>query len=72
MKKFFIMILLGCLCLPGVSQVANEAPALIGSWTGKLKAGTMSLTLVFNFSQADGYVVCTFDSPDQNAKGIGV
>lgn len=56
----------------GMAQVASKTTALLGTWTGKLNVGATSLTLVLHFEQADGYVVCTMDSPDQGAKGIGV
>jgi len=44
--------------------------ALLGSWSGKLNVGAVSLTLVLNLEQADGYVKVSLDSPDQGAKGI--
>lgn len=72
MKKYIITIAVACISMLGFAQVVNIAPALIGSWNGKLKVGAKSLTLVFHFEQADGYVVCTVDSPDQGAKGLGV
>ena len=51
------------------SQV-NPTTALLGSWSGKLNVGAISLTLVLNLEQADGYVKASLDSPDQGAKGI--
>ncbi len=61
------------LLLAAVTIHAQVQPttALLGSWTGKLNVGAISLTLVLNFEQKDGYVVVTLDSPDQGAKGIG-
>ena len=56
----------------GMAQVASKTTALLGTWTGKLNVGATSLTLVFHFEQTDDHVVCTMDSPDQGAKGIGV
>ena len=53
---------------PNVSSVVG---AFGGSWSGKLNVGAVALTLVLNVEQHDGYVVCTMDSPDQGAKGIG-
>jgi len=44
--------------------------ALLGSWSGKLNVGAVSLTFVLNLEQADGYVKVSLDSPDQGAKGI--
>lgn len=60
------------MAMTSAAQVADKATSLIGSWNGKLKVGTNALTLVFHFEQADGYVACSFDSPDQGAKGLGV
>ena len=51
------------------SQV-NPTTALLGSWSGKLNVGAISLTLVLNLEKADGYVKASLDSPDQGAKGI--
>lgn len=53
----------------GQSQVQSTT-ALLGSWSGKLNVGTVSLTLVLHLEQADGYVKVSLDSPDQGAKGI--
>ena len=68
MKKyilsFFAFVALTC-----QAQV-QPTTALEGSWTGKLKVGTMSLTLVLHLEQADGYVKASLDSPDQSAYGI--
>lgn len=69
MKKFLFTILLASVVLTGQAQV-NSTTALLGSWSGKLNVGAMSLTLVLHLEQADGYVVATLDSPDQGAKGI--
>ena len=70
MKKNIIMALLALVALTGKAQV-QPTTALIGSWSGKLNVGTMSLTIVLHLDQADGYVLVTMDSPDQGAKGIG-
>lgn len=69
MKKTLFTLLLLLAAVTGQAQV-NKTTALLGSWTGKLKAGSMSLTLVLHLEQADGYVLVTLDSPDQGAKGI--
>ncbi|MBQ7461458.1 MAG: alpha/beta hydrolase [Bacteroidaceae bacterium] len=67
-----ITILILCLVtMTGQAQV-NPTSALVGSWSGKLEAGQMSLTLMFHLEQADGYVKITMDSPDQSVKGIPV
>jgi len=70
MKKNIIMALLALVALTGKAQVQTTT-ALLGSWSGKLNVGTMSLTIVLHLEQADGYVLVTMDSPDQGAKGIG-
>ena len=70
MKKSLLLILFALATLAAQAQV-NSTTALLGSWSGELKVGVMSLTLVLNLEQADGYVIVTLDSPDQGAKGIG-
>lgn len=69
MKKRLFAILLAMAAMTVHAQV-NTTTALLGSWSGKLKVGTMSLTLVLHLEQADGYVKVSLDSPDQGAKGI--
>jgi hypothetical protein len=69
MKKTIITLLTALLVLSAHAQV-NPTTALEGSWSGKLKVGAMSLTLVLHLEQADGYVKASLDSPDQGAKGI--
>jgi len=69
MKKIFITLLTALVVMTGQAQV-NPTTALKGSWSGKLKVGAMSLTLVLHLEQADGYVKASLDSPDQGAKGI--
>ena len=70
MKKVMITAFLVLVVLMGKAQV-QPTTALLGSWSGKLNVGTVSLTLVLHLDQADGYVLITLDSPDQGAKGIG-
>lgn len=54
-----------------IVTVATYAQDIEGSWTGKLEIGTTKLNLVFHFNKtADGTLACSFDSPDQGAKGI--
>jgi len=67
MKKLYLLLFLFC---ASVHIMAQDAANILGSWTGKLDLGQMSLTVVLNFEQANGDVVCTLDSPDQGAKGI--
>ena len=69
MKKSVITFLLAIAALTGQAQV-NPTTTLLGSWSGKLKIGAMSLTLVLHLEQADGYVKVSLDSPDQGAKDI--
>ena len=69
MKKTIITALLALIVLTGAAQV-QPTTALLGSWSGKLKVGVMSLTIVLYLEQADGYVAVSLDSPDQGAKGI--
>ena len=69
MKKYYITIFLALVALTGWAQV-NPTTALLGSWSGKLNVGAVSLTLVLHLEQTDGYVTASLDSPDQGAKGI--
>ena len=69
-KKFIISLLLAFFAMMGRAQV-QPTTELIGSWSGKLDLGVIKLTLVLHLEQANGYVVVTLDSPDQNAMGIG-
>ena len=64
---FLIMLLTAGLLHAQVQSTS----ALVGSWTGKLNVGAVSLTLVLNLEQKDGFVAITLDSPDQGARGIG-
>ena len=72
MNKLLNSIVVINLFLFALTMQAQVAPTteLAGSWSGKLKVGAMSLTLVLNLEQADGYVKASLDSPDQGAKGI--
>ena len=74
-------MLLALIVLTGQAQLSNRlqelatqiqpaTTALLGSWSGKLNMGAMSLTLVLHLKQADGYVKASLDSPDQGAKDI--
>lgn len=69
MKKRIILVLFALVAMTGLAQV-NPTTTLLGSWSGKLKIGTMSLTIVLHLEQADGYVKVSLDSPDQGARGI--
>lgn len=69
MKKQIFAILLAMAAMTVQAQVSTTT-ALLGSWSGKLKVGPMSLTLVLHLEQGDDYVKVSLDSPDQGAKGI--
>ena len=68
MKKY-LFSLLAFVALTCQAQV-QPTTALLGSWSGKLNVGNMSLTIVLHLEQADGSVKASLDSPDQGAKGI--
>jgi hypothetical protein len=70
MLFMYMLSLLVLVALTARAQVQSTT-ALLGTWSGKLGVGAMSLTIVLHLDQADGYVVITLDSPDQGAKGIG-
>ena len=67
--KYLVSFLLLLTALTGRAQV-NSTTALIGSWSGQLVVGPMSLTLVLHLKQADGFVEVALDSPDQGARGL--
>ena len=67
--KYLVSILLLLSILTGRAQV-NPTTALIGSWSGQLVVGPMSLTLVLHLKQADGFVEVALDSPDQGARNL--
>ncbi|MBW3544867.1 MAG: lysophospholipase [Bacteroidetes bacterium] len=56
--------------------LAQQAPApeqVVGSWSGSLQVGGMTLPLVFHIGKdADGRLTATMDSPNQGAKDIPV
>lgn len=62
------------LCLLGMAahiSMAQDTNNLEGAWMGKLNAGLQSLTVVLHIGHdTTGKATCTFDSPDQGAKGI--
>ncbi len=68
-KKIIITALLALVALAGHGQVQPTID-MLGSWSGKIKVGATSLTIVLHLEQADGYVKVSLDSPDQGAKGI--
>ena len=49
-----------------------KAQNITGSWSGKLKAGNNTLTVVFNMKKSDGILKSTMDSPDQGVMGIKI
>lgn len=69
MKKAIFTLLTALVTIAGWAQV-NPTSVLVGSWSGKLKVGAMSLTVVLHLEQKEGYVVASLDSPDQGAKDI--
>ena len=69
MKKKIALLLIALSTLPVFAQ-PQTPNRLLGSWSGKLNAGIMKLTLVLHLQQAEGALKVTLDSPDQGAKGI--
>lgn len=67
--KGFITGLLVFVVFAAQAQVQTTT-ALLGSWSGKLQVRAISLTLILNLEQAEGYVTATLDSPYQGAKGM--
>lgn len=50
----------------------DAASSLSGTWVGAIKIGANSLAIVLNVKDDAGKVTATFDSPDQNVRGIPV
>ena len=69
MKKQIVLLLLALNTLSVCAQ-SQTPTGLLGSWSGKLNAGIMKLTLVLHLEHVDGALRVTLDSPDQGAKGI--
>ena len=69
-KQFVTTLLLAIVVMVCHAQV-QPTTTLLGTWSGKLNVGAITLTLVLHLEQADGYVTATLDSPDQGATGIG-
>ena len=75
-------IVLLCVLILGITAVATRGrdatpakPAekgVEGIWQGTLKVGAVSLRLAFHISMKDGKRIGTFDSIDQNAKGLPI
>ena len=57
MNKKSIITLFLLLVSFAVRAQVQPTTELVGSWSGKLNIGAISLTLVLNLEQADGYVV---------------
>ena len=68
-KPLVFLLLAACAGLPAAAQSQDQ---WTGTWLGNLKAGALSLRLVFNISVTNGALSGTMDSPDQGAKGIPV
>ena len=69
MKKTLLIALFAAIAMTSWAQV-NPTSALVGSWSGKLEGGPMTLTIVLKLEQADGYVKVTMDSPDEAVQGL--
>jgi len=67
-------LVFGVLILGAAPLGAQALPdaAWVGSWLGELKAGAVTLRIVFTIASTDGALSATMDSPDQGAKGIPV
>ena len=70
MKKKAITIFMLVLAALSVQAQGQSGSVMLGSWSGKLKTGLTSLTLVLHLEQAGDSLKVALDSPDQGAKGI--
>lgn len=68
-KRFLFLSLFILIAMIGRAQM-QPTSTLLGSWSGKLEAGGISLTLVLHLEQVDSNVKVSLDSPDQGAKDI--
>lgn len=64
MKKSTLLVLLFLGFHPLFSQKH------LGDWSGELKVQGTSLPIIFHISQIGDSLICSMDSPKQNAKGI--
>ncbi len=64
MKKSLLFLLISLI------TVTVSAQNLIGTWSGNLNVGSVSLPLVLHVTKENGNTICTMDSPAQGAKGI--
>jgi pimeloyl-ACP methyl ester carboxylesterase len=75
MKSLLLKVVMGVMCasasLPLFPQASGPVD-LAGSWLGELKAGAVTLRIVFNITRSGGTLSATMDSPDQGVKGIPV
>ncbi|HLN54870.1 MAG TPA: alpha/beta fold hydrolase [Bacteroidales bacterium] len=74
MKKitFYLSILLLLVPLCTLHS-QNDTQALAGSWIGSLKAGAISLRIIFNLTPAgQDSLTVTMDSPDQGVKNLKI
>ncbi|WP_263789297.1 alpha/beta hydrolase family protein [Salinibacter sp.] len=65
---FLLVVGLGLLGL----TTAPAQEAVVGSWSGTLKAGGMEVRIVFHVEGGEKGLPATMDSPDQGATGIPV
>jgi uncharacterized protein len=75
MKRCLILFVCAVVVGFGSAFAADNPPdisPLAGVWQGSLKAGSVSLRIVFNVGIRDGLLRATMDSPDQGGKGLPV
>jgi fermentation-respiration switch protein FrsA (DUF1100 family) len=67
----FSFLILAAAALPLTGQT-EDTGKWAGTWMGDLKAGAVTLRIVFNIYSTNGALSATMDSPDQGVKGIPV
>ncbi len=67
-----LSLLLGAGLLLLGATAASAQKAVVGSWSGALKAGGTELRIVFHVEQGEDGLTATMDSPDQGTTGIPV
>ena len=68
----FVVLLVSSVLLACRPASAAESATVAGTWEGTLVLGSAGLRLLFNFTEAQGRLAGTMDSPDQGAYGIAL
>ena len=67
MKRCIVWLIM---TIATLTAAAQQHTSLLGSWSGKLKAGLTPLSLVLHLEQKGDSIQTSLDSPNQGVKGI--